>query len=188
MLARISLIAAFIAVSAIPAMSADFPTRKAGLWNVTMNFGDKRLPPQNTKFCVDNNTDKQMMQYGMHMVKECAPPRISGIGPVRMIDTTCHINGSVQHSHMVMTYTGDSNYHMDMQTEFNPPMYGQSKSHMTQDAKWSGACPAGWKPGDMMIGGMRMNVLKTMSSPTTVGGATHLTPEQIRAIIKAHQR
>jgi hypothetical protein len=184
MLARFAIAAALVAVTAIPAASADFPTRKAGLWVVTMNFGDKRLPPQNTKFCVDNNTDKRMMQYGMHMVKECAPPSISGMGPVRMIDTTCHINGSVQHSHVVMTYTGDSNYHMDMQTEFSPPMYGQSKSHMTQDAKWNGACPAGWKPGDMMIGGMKMNVLDNMSNPA---GGSKLTPAQIQAIIKAHQ-
>jgi hypothetical protein len=184
MFSRIALVAALVALSAIPAMSADFPTRKAGLWDVTMNFGDKRIPPQNTKFCVDNNTDRQMMQYGMHMAKECSPPSINGMGPVRTVDTTCHINGSTQHSHMVMTFTSDASYHMDMQTEFNPPMYGQSKSHMTQDAKWAGACPAGWHPGDMMIGGMKMNVLNGMSNP---GAGTKLTPAQIQAIIKAHQ-
>jgi hypothetical protein len=38
-------------------------------------------------------------------------------------------------------------------------MGGVSQSKVTIAARWAGACPAGWKPGDMQMPGMgRMNV------------------------------
>lgn len=50
--------------------------------------------------------------------------------------------------------------------KYSPPMAGVSQSKVTMQAKWTGACPAGWKPGDMeMPGGMgRVNVNEMMSA------------------------
>jgi hypothetical protein len=79
---------------------------------------------------------------------------------------------------------------MDMTTVFDPPFHGQKGMHMTQDAKWMGACPAGMKPGDMqMPGGFTINVMSGMNGGAPGAGGNpyaHLTPEQIQAIIKAH--
>jgi hypothetical protein len=41
-----------------------------------------------------------------------------------------------------------------------PGMPAGGTSHMFLSAKWLGACPAGTRPGDIMMGnGMKMNVL-----------------------------
>ena len=131
------------------------------------------------------------MKYGLsHQSPDCAPPVIQGMGGTRTVDLTCHREGSTQKSHVTFAYTGDSSYHMDMQTTIDPPMYGKSSNHVTQDAKWAGACPAGMKPGDMqMPGGYTVNVLNAMTNPTPMPGSNpyaHMTPAQIQAIIKAH--
>jgi len=182
---RIAVTAALVGALTASAGAMDFPMRKAGLWSVSMNMEGMKMPSTTTKMCIDANTDAKMMKYGMHMNNDCSPPNIQGMGPVRTIDSVCHINGSTLRSHTVMTFTGGASYHMDMQSESSPPMYGRGKTHMTQDAKWMGPCPAGWRAGDMQINGMKMNVLDSMSNPMMGNGK--LTPAQIQAIIKAHQ-
>ncbi|MGN6515949.1 MAG: DUF3617 domain-containing protein [Rhizomicrobium sp.] len=178
------------AASTVPASASDFPTRRAGLWETTMHLDQGGMGAMNTKMCLDANTDARMMKYGMsHQSSDCAPPNIQGMGSVRTVDVVCHMGGSTQKSHITIAYTGNASYHMDMQTVFDPPFHGQSKNHMSQDAKWMGACPAGMKPGDMqMPGGYTMNIMNAMNHPAGAGGNPygHLTQEQIQAIMKAH--
>lgn len=178
------------AVSMTSASAVDFPTRRAGLWDITMHMDQARMGPMTSKVCVDANTDAKMMKYGMsHRGSDCAPPSIQGSGSSRTVDVVCHMSGSTEKSHIMIAYSGDSSYHMDMQTAFDPPFHGQSQNHMTQDAKWMGACPAGMKPGDMqMPGGYTVNILNAMngSAPGPGGNPySHMTPEQMRAIMKA---
>ena len=155
-----------------------------------MHLDQGGMGAMNTKMCLDANTDARMMKYGMsHQSSDCAPPNIQGMGSVRTVDVVCHMGGSTQKSHITIAYTGNASYHMDMQTVFDPPFHGQSKNHMSQDAKWMGACPAGMKPGDMqMPGGYTMNIMNAMNHPAGAGGNPygHLTQEQIQAIMKAH--
>ena len=64
-------------------------------------------------------------------------------------------------SHGVMTWTGDTAYHMESKSHWDPPMMGKADNTTTQDGQWTGACPAGMKPGDMVMpGGMKMNILE----------------------------
>lgn len=173
------------------ASAADFPTRRAGLWDITMHMDQTKMGPMNSKMCLDAATDKKMMKYGMsHQSQDCTPPNIQGMGNARTVDIVCHMEGTTQKSHVTIAYTGDSSYHMDMQTVFDPPFHGQSHSHITQDAKWSGACPPSMKPGDMqMPGGYTVNILNAMNRPVPKPGDNpyaHMTPEQMQAIMKAH--
>jgi hypothetical protein len=53
------------------------------------------------------------------------------------------------------TARGDlsSSYHMESVTRMTPaPAPQLAETHMTIDAKWLGPCPAGKKPGDVVIG------------------------------------
>jgi hypothetical protein len=67
---------------------------------------------------------------------------------------------------MTMTTSGvasgdfNSAYKVDSTTRMNPaPMPQMAESKMTIEAKWAGPCPAGRKPGDMvMANGMVMHM------------------------------
>jgi Protein of unknown function (DUF3617) len=182
---RLALAAALTVAAITPASALDFPPRRAGLWENTLHMdGMTRMIPT-SQICIDAATDVKMMHYGMHMkASDCEAVSVTGSGNVRVVDSVCHLNGGTQKSHVMVNYMGDASYHMDMQTHFDPPMNGKAESHMTQDAKWMGPCPAGMKPGEMMINGMKINVLDSMQHPMEGG---RLTPEQIQEIIKAHQ-
>jgi hypothetical protein len=176
-------VAVLFAASATSALSAEFPARRAGLWDVTVNMESMKIPARTNKMCIDAVTDAKLMKLGMASKDaNCTAMNVSGMGSVRTVDSICHLNGGEQKNHVVMTYSGDAAYHVDMQSQFSPPIAGHSRSHIVQDGKWIGPCPAGMKPGDMMINGMKINMLGS-TSPTHAG---RLTPEQIQAIIKAH--
>ncbi|HEY4124230.1 MAG TPA: DUF3617 family protein [Rhizomicrobium sp.] len=178
------------AASAAQALPMDFPARRAGLWDVTVNMQSMKIPARTNKMCIDAATDAKLMNLGVASKEaKCTSMNISGMGSTRVVDSVCHLNGGEQKNHIVMTYSGNSAYHMDMQSQFSPPIAGKSQSHITQDAKWIGPCPADMKPGDMMINGMKINMLGAMGHPAPGPGGNpygHLTHEQLEAIIKAH--
>ncbi|HSM96543.1 MAG TPA: DUF3617 family protein [Rhizomicrobium sp.] len=176
--------------SAASAQSAEFPARRAGLWDVTVTMESMKIPPRTNTMCIDAASDAKLMKLGVASREaKCTSMNVSGMGSVRTIDSVCHMNGGEQKNHIVMTYSGDAAYHMDMQSQFSPPVAGHSQSHIVQDAKWVGPCPAGMKPGDMMINGMKINMLGEMDRPAPGPGGNpygHLTQAQIQAIIRAH--
>jgi hypothetical protein len=180
---------AVICVSA-SAQASDFPARRAGLWSVTINMESAKLPASTNKMCIDAASDAKLMKLGLASKEaDCTSMNITGSGNVRTVDSVCHFNGGTQKNHVVMTYAGDSAYHMDMRSQFSPPISGHKDSHIVQDAKWTGPCPAGMKPGDMMINGMKINMLGALdraSAPQHGNPYSHLSKEQIEAIMKAH--
>ena len=188
---RFAIVAGVVfAASAAQAMPGDFPPRRAGLWDVTVNMESMKIPARTNKMCIDAATDAKLMKLGVASKEaDCTSMNVSGMGSTRVVDSVCHMNGGEQKNHIVMTFSGNSAYHMDMQSQFSPPIAGKSQSHILQDAKWVGPCPAGMKPGDMMINGMKINMLGEMgyAAPGPGGNPySHLTREQIQAIIKAH--
>jgi len=57
---RLILLAAAL-TAATPALALDLPTRKAGLWEIKMEFqGHSRLPMQAMRQCTDATSDKLM--------------------------------------------------------------------------------------------------------------------------------
>jgi hypothetical protein len=67
-------------------------------------------------------------------------------------------------SQAVTKFTGDTAYHTDANTKFDPPMAGRDSSVVTQDAKWTGPCPADMEPGDVVMGnGMKVNIKQMLS-------------------------
>jgi hypothetical protein len=185
MYARIACAVALLAIASAPSSALDFVHRKAGLWTVTtaMEGAPVKLGPM--KMCLDANTDARLMQQSMQWKQDaCSPPVIAGSGLSRTVDVVCHLDGATQKSHIAMNFAGDASYHMDMTSQSTPARFGRGSVHMTQDAKWSGACPKNMKPGDMIIGSMTINVLDAGSGGM---GRGHLTKEQIEALIKAHR-
>ncbi len=164
MVRRFCMIAGLLIATA-PALAADLPTRKAGLWEIQMEFqGRSKLPVQSMKQCTDAAADKLMtLNYG-GAAQHCSKQDISNSGGTIVINSVCSFGGNTSTSHAVVSGDFSSAYTVDVvsKREGAAPSgqraYGES--HMKIAAKWVGPCAAGQKPGDViMSNGMTMNVL-----------------------------
>jgi hypothetical protein len=149
-----------LACGVIGARADDLPTRKAGLWEVTMHMATANMPTQTMKFCTDAATDASLYKFGMNAAQGmCSRYDLHRTGNVATVDTECKMGDMKMTAHSVMTFTGDSAYHTETKSHFDPPMMGRSDSSMTQEAKWTSPCPADMQPGDMIgPNGMKMNM------------------------------
>jgi hypothetical protein len=149
---RLTFLSIAVLAVALTAAAADYPKRKAGLWEITRSPSNPKLPPQVQRICLDAETDALMYQYGEGAShKMCSKVDLHSSGGNLLIDSVCTLAQSQVSSHQVMSFSGDSAYHTDSTVHYDPPLFGKtSESHSTQDAKWLGACPADMKPGDIV--------------------------------------
>ena len=153
-----------ILVLATPAHAVDLPTRKAGLWELTMDFHNTRLPHQTMKQCTDAVSDRLMnMNFAGSNEQACSKKDIARTGDGYVIDSVCTFGAMTTTSHAVVTGSFDSAYEVDVNSTRKGGPAGiapNGASHMTITAKWIGPCAAGQKAGDVtMANGMTMNVL-----------------------------
>jgi hypothetical protein len=156
----------------LPALAAaaefDFPPRKAGQWQIEMT--PESSPAMTMDICLDEATDKQMMQAGMSISDGmCADVDVGQTGGAITIDATCTMGAVKTVSRTVMT--GDFQTAYDVTTtstiEGGPPGM-PANSTIVQHARWMGPCTGGLAPGEMMMpGGMKMNVREMLG---TMGG------------------
>jgi Protein of unknown function (DUF3617) len=169
-------VAAIGLLLAAPALALDLPSRKAGLWELKMIFEGRNLPPTTMKHCVDAATDKLMnANFGGSNEQACSKQDMKTSGGTITIDSVCKFGEMTSTSHAVVNGSFDSAYTIKVEStrQGGPPMPGVTPgavTHMTIEAKWSGPCAAGQKPGDViMSNGMSMNVIdmqKMRGGPT----------------------
>ena len=158
-------LAAALMVSA-SARAAELPTRKAGLWDIKMEFQGRHLPAQQMKQCTDATSDKLMTyNFGGSAEKNCQQQNISASGGTITIDSVCNFAGMKTTSHAVVSGDFNSAYTVEVTSkrEGGRPIPGVApggETHMMIAAKYVGPCAAGQRPGDIvMSNGMTMNVL-----------------------------
>ena len=180
---RLIIVAAAL-VAAAPALAFDMPTRKAGLWELKMQFEGRNLPATVMKHCVDAATDKLMnANFGGANEQNCSKQDMKKSGATIVIDSVCKFGDATTTSHAVVTGSFDSAYTMKVASTRagGPPMPGVApgaETHMTIEAKWLGACAAGQRPGDViMSNGMKMNVLD-MPKPGSVPNMGGVPPRR----------
>jgi hypothetical protein len=138
------------------------PTRRAGWWeqSMTMNMRGKEQT-MTTQMCTDPQIERESsviaqaaggqscsrrditpVPGGWHVVSECS----SRFGGSRT--TTGMVTGDFQ-----------SHLHMDLVSQS-----ARGSDHVVMDTRWLGACPAGRRPGDVVMpGGQVMNVTEMMA-------------------------
>lgn len=172
---RLPLIA-LCAIAASPAAALDMPTRRAGLWELTMTFENRNMPPHTMQQCIDAATDKQMQSMGSSMGQNtCSKQDVQQVGNTIVVDSVCQMGPMTTTSHGVITGDFNSAYTMKSTSRMTggpavPGMPADGATNMTLDAKWLGACKADQKPGDMiMADGRKMNIrdLQNMGMPGT---------------------
>jgi len=163
---------AVCALVAPPALALEMPSRKPGLWELTMQMEGPAKMVQVMKHCIDAATDKLMNSQFGGSAQNCSKQDVVKSGATMTIDAVCTFGGATVTSHSVVTGSFDSGYTVDMTSTSTggPPMPGAGgATHMKIAAKWLGACAAGQRPGDMILpNGMKMNVLEMPQMP---GGA-----------------
>jgi hypothetical protein len=147
--------AVLILAGALPAVAAELPTRKAGLWEVRINGASQAIQQ-----CIDASTDQMMQSSGGALAEAaCSRRDVQKSANGLTIDSTCTVAGKTATSHAVMTGSFDRAYTMTVTSESETLPGG--KMTMTLAAKWLGPCAADQKPGDMIMGnGFKMNILE----------------------------
>ncbi|MBK9605384.1 MAG: DUF3617 family protein [Betaproteobacteria bacterium] len=166
-----SAVAAIAAAAALApsALAQELPKRKSGLWEIRMESGAGKggggghLMTQ----CVDQSRDDAFRQMGQQMEREnkCTRTNVQR-GPNRLsFDSSCDFGTMKTTAKTVITGDFNSAYKMEIQSRYEPPMMGLKEGTTVMEAKWTGACKPGQRPGDVTVpGGMTMNIYDMMDA------------------------
>ena len=137
------------------AAADEMPKRKSGLWQISTENSMMPGRKMTMQQCIDKNTDANLMAR-QKQAKDCSEPKITRRGNRITIESTCKMEGSTATTRGQFTGNYDSAYSGEIVTTFVPPMRGIKENRMQIDARWSGPCAPGQKPGSttMNIPGM----------------------------------
>jgi hypothetical protein len=155
---RATLLAATL-LCAATAHAQDFPARKPGLWEMQLKTDQEA--PVTMRHCIDAQTDARMQKMGQGLTQEsCSRNTFKREGAGWVGESVCTMGKSTITSRSVVTGSFDSQVTMVLDATYSPPMMGLSKSTTRVTQTHKGACPSGWKPGDMEMPGMpqRLNI------------------------------
>jgi Protein of unknown function (DUF3617) len=159
--------AAFVVafIYAVPAMAAELPPRKAGLWEMTTTSNGRTMP---IKQCLDAATDQAMQENaGLTPERSCSKRDVQKSGDTTTVDSVCTIAGKTLTHHMVITGSFDSGYTMTMTSQGDGIPAART---MTIAAKWVGPCAADQKPGDMIMpNGTKINLVDMQKRAGSLG-------------------
>jgi len=129
------------------------PPTKEGLWEThsTQTQQGKTVFDRSVKMCQSKETTKSMQSNGEELRKknECTSNVTQPSTNTYVEESRCAKGpnaGSI--TKVVYSYQGDTASHTEMHMNV-----GKSETVMIMDAKYVGSCPAGMKPGDLMMDG-----------------------------------
>ncbi len=150
------LIGLLTAALSVPALAADMPKRKSGLWEIKAEHDG--MPGMTMQMCIDANQDDMTAQEAdktnREVRKMCSKMDIKQSGGRMVIDSVCKMGNVTATGHTEISGQMSSQYRMESITLFNPPMQGMSKSRSVMNGRWLGPCPAGQRHGSVNIVGM----------------------------------
>jgi hypothetical protein len=139
--------------------AVDYPTRKAGLWELTMTMSVGRTVTMSQ--CTDPAVDKDMIaNANPNMQQMCTRTELQKTATGYASDATCKFGAMTTVSHTEVSGDFNAAYTVTV-TGHNSggPADIPADMNMTMTVKWIGPCKADQTPGDMIMpGGMKMNV------------------------------
>ena len=149
-MARVTFAAACLATSPAQGASAgeSGQARKSGLWEISTTIQGQPKPSSILQ-CVDERTDDVMGRGGIKDAK-CSRNEVKLQGNRITVSSACEIGGTRMTTEGVFTGSFDSAYRAELKTPYDPPMMGMKQATMVIDAKWTGPCKAGQKPGQIV--------------------------------------
>jgi len=150
-----------LAIAAAGQVRADeLPIPKAGLWETKMSMQTPGLPSgakaieTNDRMCMDQATAKEHRDSMIATKGDdttCSKKEVKKTAAGYVMDSVCSnkLTGTTTISHAEIT--GDFNSGFTMKSTFHSEggKRAARNGSATGSAKYLGACPAGWKPGDV---------------------------------------
>src|SRR5258706_5730862 len=147
------LLLSILCIFAAGAAAQDAPRRKSGLWEVSMSM--PQMPaPMVSRQCVDEKTDDLGKSASRGGTQKCSKQGVRREGGNVIVESVCQVEGSTATTRGVFSGDFSSTYKGEMTTRFVPPLHGTAESKMSFQARHTGACAPGQKPGDISIQGM----------------------------------
>jgi hypothetical protein len=184
---RYSMPLSILCLAVVPAMAAEMPPRKPGLWEMRMSMDGVKMPSQVAQHCIDAETDKLMSDMGNGMQKEmCEKHEMSKNGDTLVVDSVCNIGGVNTTTRAEITGDFNSAYTVKVRSRradlpATKKSTGPAEMNVTIAAKWTGECKTDQKPGDMIMpGGVKVNVRDMQKMQAGQGTAPGGTPQKRR--------
>jgi len=144
--------AAVAAAAVLPAWAQDAPRRKSGLWEISMNM--PQMPsPMVVRQCVDEKTDDMARRPPGAGQEKCSKTSVRREGGNVVIESVCQVEGSTATSRGVFSGDFATSYKGEMTTRFVPPLHGMAESKLGFQARHTGPCAPGQKPGEVATQG-----------------------------------
>jgi hypothetical protein len=125
---------------AVSAGANDAPKRKSGQWEISSAVGGQ--PPAAEKVCIDMGSDDVALSAGSGTPQEhCESATTKTEGDGFVTESVCKLRNSTVTSRGVFTGSLESAYKGEVETNYNPPMYGRAQVKTIIEAKWTGPCP-----------------------------------------------
>ncbi len=155
----IAFVGVSIAATAV-AQSLDAPMRRPGLWDQTMTMPGGAGRTMTMKYCTDTATEKRFSALSATMRGQtCSKTEIHRTPAGVAFESVCTSDGATRTTSGLATGDFQSHFHVDVVAHSTAAGPRGGESHITEDGTWLGPCPAGMKPGDMVMpNGMTMNV------------------------------
>jgi len=154
-----------VAAPAGRVLAAEPPVLKSGLWEVARANPQQPERKSVTTMCLDESVQATMREFGIGATKEmCSQHDRSVAGNTMTMSATCNLGVTTMKTQSVMTFNGNSSYHMDGTATYDPPIANMPRESKTSiDAKWVGPCKLGQQPGDVTLeSGQTVNVQQMM--------------------------
>jgi hypothetical protein len=171
-----SLCLSILCLAAAGAAAQDAPRRKSGLWEVSMS--SPQMPaPMVSRQCVDEKTDDMGKGASRGGAEKCSKKSVRREGGNVVIESVCQIDGSTATTRGVFSGDFNSSYKGEMVTRFAPPLHGQAETKMNFQARLTGPCAPGQKPGEAAVQGMPGGA-----------GAGRMSSDEARRMVEEMQR
>jgi len=150
---RISFFPAPIILLLGSALAADAPPLKEGFWSIhsvstDQPSGKKREVTRS--ICRNHAYDDHVREMAKKIPATCKTISETSTGGTTTTETECTVQSTVVHSKTTVTATSETATHLETHTTYTPPLGGMSESTMVMDQTYTGACPDGVEPGDMV--------------------------------------
>jgi len=149
---------------AVAAPPLDLPPLRVGLWEATTT-GPSRPEPRSasvTRMCIDKQTQRHVLdQVALALPKMCSKNQYGMRGGRFVTDSSCTFGESAIEGKTETTFLRDTAYHMEVVGRVGPIGRAAETRRTVIDARHVGACPAGMKPGDMVLpNGLTLNLVQ----------------------------
>src|SRR5215468_7331864 len=89
---------------ALPALAAELPSRRAGLWEIKTAFENRNGAGLTVRQCIDAATDQMMQSSAGPLARAaCSRSDVQKSGDTVTIDSTCTLGGKTAKSRAVAT-------------------------------------------------------------------------------------